>query len=166
MSIIILISGLIGAGKSTYARKLASEIGALRFSIDEWMMALFSADFPEELNFKWSMERIYRIEEQMWSLVPQLMTLDCAVIFDLGLLQREHRQKFYNWAKESSYKIETHVIEADKKLRWQRVTNRNDEKGETYSLEVNQEMFDFCEDLYEYPDEEELKYCTFINTDD
>ena len=166
MSKIILISGLVGAGKSTYARKLASEIGALRFSIDEWMMTLFSADFPEELNFKWSMERIYRIEEQMWSLVPQLMTLNRPVILDLGLLQREHRQKFYNWAKDSNFQIETHVIEAAKELRWQRVTKRNNEKGETYSLEVNKEMFDFCEDLYEYPDKEELKYCTFINTDE
>ena len=166
MSKIILISGLVGAGKSTYARKLAKQIGGLRFSIDEWMMTLFSADFPEELNFKWSMERIYRIEEQMWSLVPQTIDLGLPLILDLGLLQREHRQKFYNWAEDNNYKIETHVIEADKNIRWERVSNRNNEQGETYSLEVNKEMFDFCEDLYEYPDEQELQYCSFVKTDE
>ena len=38
---LILIVGCTGAGKTTYARRLADEIGGIRFSIDEWMMALF-----------------------------------------------------------------------------------------------------------------------------
>ena len=31
-----MVCGGVGAGKTTYARKLADEIGGLRFSIDEW----------------------------------------------------------------------------------------------------------------------------------
>lgn len=34
------------AGKSTYARKLATEINGVRFAIDEWMQAMFGTDVP------------------------------------------------------------------------------------------------------------------------
>ena len=43
---LILVVGCTGAGKTTYARQLAAELGAVRFSIDEWMMALFGPDVP------------------------------------------------------------------------------------------------------------------------
>ena len=39
-----MVCGGVGAGKTTYARKLADEIGGLRFSIDEWMTSLFGPD--------------------------------------------------------------------------------------------------------------------------
>lgn len=165
MTKIMLISGLVGAGKSTYARRLAKDESAIRFSIDEWMIGLFKADFPKQLDFEWSMERIYKIEEQVWSVVEQLIENGTPVILDFGLLQREHRQKFYDWAATNELTIETHVIEADKDIRWQRVLNRNLEKGDTYSLEVNKEMFDFCENLYERPQEDELSRCKFVQTD-
>jgi len=39
--LIHLVCGSTGAGKTTYARALSERIGAVRFSIDEWMTALF-----------------------------------------------------------------------------------------------------------------------------
>jgi len=165
MAKIILISGLVGAGKSTYARKLEKLENAIRFSIDEWMTTLFKADWPEDLNFNWSIERIYRIEDQIWALVEKLIAIDVSVILDLGLLQKEHRQKFYDRAAQKNINIETHLIEADEKIRWQRVQTRNEDKGETFSLEVTREMFDFCENLYEQPEGSEVVMCKFIRTD-
>lgn len=38
--LIHLVAGSTGAGKTTYARKLCAEIGALHFSIDQWMATL------------------------------------------------------------------------------------------------------------------------------
>lgn len=162
---IILISGLVGAGKSTYARALETSIGAIRFSIDEWMSTLFKEDQGEKIEYQWAMERIGRIESQIWSMVGKLIKNDISVILDLGLLKKEHRQKFYDLAKEQDFNIETHLIEADKDIRWQRVEKRNKEKGETFSLEVTSEMFEFCEKLYEHPDEDELEKCKFIRSD-
>lgn len=62
-------------------------------------------------------------------------------------------------AGKSTYsrQIETHLIEAEINIRWSRVQKRNSEKGQTYSLDVDREMFDFCENLYEHPDKEEEK---------
>ena len=43
---IYLICGSTGAGKTTYAIQLTAKVGAVRFSIDEWMKALFWMDAP------------------------------------------------------------------------------------------------------------------------
>jgi len=61
MAKIILISGLIAAGESTYARELEKSIGAVRFSIDEWITALYQADQVGDIEYEWAMERIGRI---------------------------------------------------------------------------------------------------------
>jgi hypothetical protein len=45
-TIVHLISGPVGAGKTSYSRKLASEHNAVVFSIDEWMQNLFGGDLP------------------------------------------------------------------------------------------------------------------------
>ena len=41
-----MMFGFIGSGKSTFARKLESELRAARFSPDEWMVApyLYSSE--------------------------------------------------------------------------------------------------------------------------
>ena len=59
-SIIYLICGSTGAGKSTYAIQLSDKAGAVRFSIDEWMAALFWMDTPKPLDPSWAMERVNR----------------------------------------------------------------------------------------------------------
>jgi len=60
---IILVTGGTGAGKTTYSQKLCKEIGALRFSIDDWMTGLFWMDAPEGgATFDWAMTRIERAE--------------------------------------------------------------------------------------------------------
>jgi predicted kinase len=52
--------GPTGAGKTTYAIRFCEEAGAVRFSIDEWMSALFWMDSPLPLEPAWSMERVER----------------------------------------------------------------------------------------------------------
>ncbi len=46
-----LIVGFIGSGKTTFAKKLEQEIGALRFTKDEWFIRVFGND-PKINNFK------------------------------------------------------------------------------------------------------------------
>ena len=44
-----IICGSTGAGKSTYARKLAEQVGGLHFAIDDWMVTLFWKDSPQPI---------------------------------------------------------------------------------------------------------------------
>ena len=79
-----LICGSTGAGKTTYALKLAGVTGAIRFTIDEWMARLFLPDAPEPLTFQWALERVIRCENQILAVCGQIAPLGRDVILDLG----------------------------------------------------------------------------------
>lgn len=151
----ILIVGCTGAGKTTYARKLADELGAVRFSIDEWMTALFWADSPQPIQFAWTMERVNRCEAQIFAMVRQLAERGVPALLDLGFTKLAHRDKFRALAAETGLTAEVHFIDVPADLRWFRVNRRNTQRGETYAMEVNKQMFDFMEGLWEPPLEAE-----------
>jgi predicted kinase len=43
-----LIHGCLGAGKTTFAKKLAEEVNGVRFNPDEWMVRLYGEDPPAD----------------------------------------------------------------------------------------------------------------------
>ena len=43
-----LIHGFVGVGKTTYAIQLEQERGAVRFTLDEWIVFFYGQDPPEE----------------------------------------------------------------------------------------------------------------------
>ena len=148
---IILIVGCTGAGKTTYARALADEIGGLRFSIDEWMMPLFGPDVPQPIEFAWMMERVNRCEAIIWTMAQQGVARGVPVVLDLGFTKYEHRQKFRDLAAEAGLSAAVHFIDVSRETRWQRVQRRNAEQGDTFAMHVDRGMFDFMESLWEPP---------------
>lgn len=153
---VFLITGGTGAGKTTYALKLAQETGAIRFSIDDWMTTLFWMDSPDPISFEWAMERIGRTEAQMWETAQQVLAQGLSVILDLGFTKAAHRQKFYDLAKTADTEASLHWVDISPEERWRRVESRNAEKGETFAMEVPREMFDFMENEWEAPSDSEL----------
>ncbi len=154
--LIHLVCGSTGAGKTTYSMELASKIGGMRFSIDEWMTALFWMDSPEPIEFEWAMERINRCEEQIWAMAEQLAKCEVPSILDLGLTKKKHRTKFADLAAKSELPLELHFLDVPLDERWRRVEHRNQEKGATYRLEVTRTNFDFVERMWEPPTDEEM----------
>lgn len=152
---IILIVGSTGAGKTTYARRLAETLGGVRFSIDEWMTALFWADSPQPIEFGWTMERIGRCEGQIMAMVLQLAARGVPAILDLGFTTKEHRDRFRDHAGEAGLTAAIHFIDVPADKRWARVKRRNTDRGETYAMQVDRDMFDFMETMWEPPLEAE-----------
>ena len=74
--LIHLMCGSTGSRKTAYALRLAAELGAVRFLIDEWMSALFWMDSPQPLNPAWSMERVERCLAQIWAVVQRIAERD------------------------------------------------------------------------------------------
>ena len=152
---LILIVGSTGAGKTTYARRLADELGGVRFSIDEWMTTLFWADSPQPIEFQWTIERVRRCEEQIMETARQLAARGVPAILDLGFTTKEHRDTFRAFAAEAGLSAAVHFIDVPADERWFRVNRRNKERGETYAMQVDRQMFDFMDAMWEPPLETE-----------
>jgi predicted kinase len=156
--VIHLVCGATGAGKTKYSLKLSEELGAVRFSIDEWMSALFWMDSPQPLEATWSMERVERCSAQIWRTAAEICGQGVPVILDLGVGQVAARLKYFTLAAEAGFSVRLHSLEAPAQVRWRRVQARNRSKGGTGQLPFNvtREMFDFVETLWEPPSDEEI----------
>jgi predicted kinase len=156
--LIHIICGSTGAGKTTYAVKVATRLTAVRFSIDEWMSTLFWMDSPQPLEAHWSLERVDRCIEQIWSTAVQVARCGTPCVLDLGFSSRESRESLYDRARSAGLSVQLHLVDAPAEERWRRVETRNSGKGATHQLPfaVTREMFDFVETLWEAPGEEEM----------
>jgi predicted kinase len=152
---IILITGSTGAGKSTYARALADQLGGLRFSIDDWMTTLFWMDSPQPVQFDWAIERVNRCEAMIWATAAQAAQRGVPVILDLGFTTLDQRQKFRALAAEAGLMAAVHYVDVGADERWRRVEQRNAERGDTFAMTVDRAMFDFMEARWEPPTEAE-----------
>jgi len=150
-----LILGPQGAGKSTYARRLAAAEQATRFSIDEWMQQLFVPDLPKAMSLSWVMARVHRCEAQIWATAAQICANQGKVVLDLGFTKLESRLRFRQLADDIGVETQAHILDAPHALRKQRVMQRNTEQGETYAFEVTPAMFDFMEKEFQRPTDEE-----------
>jgi predicted kinase len=155
-ALVHIVSGSTGAGKTSYSIGLSERIGAVRFSIDEWMTSLFWMDSPQPIEYTWTIERINRCEEAIFAVVRQLGKLGTPAILDLGFTKAEHRAKFFGLAREAGLPVQLHWLDVPAEERWGRVLKRNKERGETFAMEVNRDMFDFMEGIWEPPTQDEM----------
>jgi len=151
-----MITGLTGAGKSTYAERLRRDLGAVRFSIDDWNAVLFFPDRAPTSNFQWFYDRVQRCCTQMRATADHLLDAGQPAVFDCGFTNLHERTIFYDWADGLGVPVTLHYIDVPRDIRWDRVQQRNTEKGATFALEVTREMFEFIEDLWEAPTEAEM----------
>jgi predicted kinase len=164
--LIHLICGSTGAGKTTYASRLSDRLDGIRFSIDEWMAALFWMDTPQPLDPAWSLERVERCLAQIWSVALPVASRNVPCVLDLGFSRAQSRVKFADLAKAAGLSVQLHFIDVPVEERWRRVEARNARKGETYQLgfDVTREMFDFVEGLWEAPTQAEMLACSGIRS--
>lgn len=159
---ITLVVGLTGSGKTTYAKKLASEQSAVVYSIDNWMKALYWQDMPPEPDMKWFVDnqkwytdRIGRCEDLITNIVLSRAEFGHRSILDLGFTAVEHRKKFIDFYKEHGFEVDTHYLKVDTDTRWSRVEKRNNTKGDTFVMNVDRGMFDYMESIFETPSPQE-----------
>ena len=85
----------------------------------------------------------------------QLAERGVPAILDLGFTKREYREKFRVLAREARLTAAVHFIDVPADRRWYRVNRRNTQQGETYAMQVDRQMFDFMEGMWQPPDEAE-----------
>ncbi len=85
-----LMIGLPCSGKTTLAKRLESELGALRLTPDEWHREMFGQDATDPKHN----ERHAKIEALQWTVAASVLHLGLDVILDFGLWQRSERDDF------------------------------------------------------------------------
>jgi predicted kinase len=156
MATVHFICGSTGAGKTTYAIALAQRAKAVRFTIDEWMACLFVPDRPEPPSLEWAFERTARCEAQMWTVADALLARGVDVVFDLGLSRRDHRDRFRARASQTAASIKMHYLDVPEETRRARIFLRNADRSRTCSFVVTDAMFDWMEQWFEPPTDDEL----------
>ena len=158
-----LIVGNTGSGKTTYCNQLKCQNKGIIFSIDTWNKTLFLPDKKETDGLKWFLQRIDRAEAMIQNLILQLDNAGTDAILDLGLSKFSHREKFRKFALENNIEFQFHYLNISKDERWQRVQNRNQEKGATFEFEVSLNDFNFMESWFEVPTNDELNEAIYIS---
>ncbi len=146
-----LIHGFLGAGKTTFAKRLELELPALRFSHDEWMSRLFGEDPPAD-QFAALHERVWDLMAEVWM---RCLRLDTDVVLDLGfwtLVERDHvrEQVAATGARCRLYELNCPEPEA-----WARVEARNaDLRG---SLLITRNTFEVLKTQFEPLSDDEVR---------
>ncbi len=139
-----LIYGFTGAGKTTFARKLETEISAIRFTHDEWMVKLYGHN-PEEEKFS---DYYNRISDLIWNLTMQLLPLNQDVILDFGFWSRKSRDDARNKAEIANAEVKLYFVTCSEEVMRKRVAKRNNNLTND-SLWIDENAFELFKQSYE-----------------
>lgn len=127
-----LLHGYMGVGKTTLARRLERELPGIRFSADEWMVALYGTD-PPESEYRASQERVRGLMEACWR---RCLDLGRHVILDSGLWRRAERDHLRAVAAELGAEVRLYALTLPYEEALARVLARNErEPGHLYVAE-------------------------------
>ena len=116
-----LIHGYIGAGKTTFARRLERELPAIRFSHDEWMARLYGDDPPVD-RFAEFHDRVSKLIETHWT---RCVELGLDVVLDLGFWSRTQRSEIRATVLALGASARLYRLECSDDEAWRRVEQRN-----------------------------------------
>jgi len=117
---LIVVSGLPATGKTTLARHLERDLGAVRFSPGEWMAGLEIDLFDTSCRG--------RIEQLQWRLAQRLLALGTIVIIEWGTWGRAERDALREGARELGAAVELRFLDAPLYVLWARVQDRDIER--------------------------------------
>ena len=132
-----IIIGFIGSGKTTFARKLEKETGAIRFTKDEWMVRVFCNTPPKD--------KFEEYDNRMASLATD-MALVClkagiSVIIDEGFWVKEHRDAISEKIKSVGAIPKLYYLEVPFEIMKARTITRS-ENPPVDSFNIDEESFD------------------------
>jgi predicted kinase len=136
MPVVHLVHGYLGAGKTTFAKRLERELPAVRFSPDEWMVTLHGHD-PPAADFAGHLERVLELIHVMW---PRVTKVGVDVILDFGFWSRRSRDQVRRLGAEHGATTRLYALGCAEDTARARCQQRNLDLGG--SLFISPETFD------------------------
>lgn len=145
--LLITFCGLPGSGKTTLARQLEQETGAVRLNTDEWMAILevdfFNEDFREKL------------QAQLYEHGKTLLKRGQSIIVEDGHWSRAERDRQREDAQKLGAVLELHYFDLSFDDLWRRLKGRND-TGAYGTVPITKEQLQEYWPMFQRPDDAEL----------
>ena len=145
-----LISGLPCSGKTTYSKKLRSEVGAVHFSLDYWLITVFGRYVIREVSHEEHVRRVLACRELIWSVSTEFIQRGTEVILDDGFFLREDRVKASARAHDLGAKAVIHFLDVSPETLKTRLAVRNAALPR-YNFDIKPETLEGFFGLYETP---------------
>jgi predicted kinase len=146
---IYLLCGKTGSGKTTYARKLEQQ-GAIRFSLDDWMIRLYEHPMSRELFD----QRVRICEDMFFDLTEALVSRGVDVVIDHGFWKRESRDRARWRLAGAGAQVELIYLQVPDAVLLERLRARNASLPEG-TFVITEEMFELFSAWFEPPDDSE-----------
>ena len=146
-----VICGFIGAGKTTFARKLEHETKAIRITKDEWIIKIFGNKITSDKNFA---KYDKNITELAKNIAFKILKAGNNVILDEGFWARSERDDLKKKISEVGAKPILYYVECPVEKMRERVVTRSKIPPED-SFEISGEMFDSYLKYWQPPEEDE-----------
>ncbi|MDV9191732.1 ATP-binding protein [Streptomyces sp. SR27] len=148
MTTLFLMVGLPGAGKTTRARQLAEEYGALRLTPDDWMLPLFGeADADGKRDV---------LEGRMLWLALEAVRIGTDVVVDFGCWSRDERCAIRRLVEAEGVRFRMVYLPVDEETQRTRLAHRRAHAPEE-SLPMAEADIPHARALFEEPDASELE---------
>jgi len=151
MTILHLMVGLPCSGKTTMAKQLEIDTGALRLTPDEWHRYLYGQDATHPEHD----QRHKKIENLQWGIAAAALKRGVDVILDFGLWSKEEREDFRQRATTLGAESKTHFLDVPIVVLLERLEKRNEESSTEVTFIPKTRMMKYLP-CFEAPDEEEL----------
>lgn len=149
MATLHMMYGFVGAGKTTFAKGLESQLPAVRFTHDEWLNKLYGDNPPLE-HFA---EYYKRVDELIWVYASRLLGLKQDVILDSGFWTRASRDDARAKAKALGAKTKLYFLDVPENVMLERTRKRNEKLHG--SLYIDDHAFELFKTRFELLGEDE-----------
>lgn len=151
MATLHLMVGLPCSGKTTLAKELEEDFGALRLTADEWHRHLFGQDATHPDHD----DRHGRVEELQWRVASDALRQGLDAILDFGFWQRQEREVFRARAAALGAATVIHFLDVAHEELFERLRRRNEQAPEEVT-HIPPSMLEEWIPYFQPPDAEEL----------
>lgn len=148
MATLHLLVGLPGSGKTTLAKLIQKETGAIRISSDDFRLLLF----PEPTFTQKEHDNLYALIDHN---VEHLLQAGHSVVYDANLNRRVHRDEKYDMGKRLGAEVKVWWVQTESDLARQRRIDDMEHHQLVPDHETPEEMFERISDVFEAPADDE-----------